>query len=207
MITVEAHQLGLFMLAFAVMVATPGPFVAAVAARSAAFVFRAGIAMALGAGVAEMVYVLLALLGLAALAATHGWALEALRYAGAAWLIWIGLGLLTGRAEAFRAGAPPQPGPAWRAFAGGLLINLGNPKTALFYMALFPGFFDVARLTGWDAALIVAVSFPIGMASDMAYAGAASKARRLLTSERSLRRMNRATGGVMVGAGAAIAAS
>ena len=204
--TIEAAQLALFLLAFFVMVATPGPFVAAIAARSAAYGFRSGFAMAAGASCAEIAYVSLAIFGLAALAEAHAWALKVLRYVGAAWLAWIGWGLVSGRAETFRAGEMPPPGPAWRSFLGGLLINLGNPKAALFYAAIFPGFFDMGRI-GWiDGLVIVAFTLPIGLASDLAYAGAASRVRTLLRSPRALTRLNRATGGVMMGAGAAIAA-
>ena len=206
--SIELHQLALFAVAFAVMVASPGPFVAAIAARSAAFGFRNGFAMALGASLAECIYVMLAVFGLAALAATHSWALEILRYVGAAWLIWLGWTLLTSRASVVKpeGGTPVSDNP-WRAFWVGALINLGNPKAALFYMAIFPGFFDMTALGIWDAVAILCVTLPIGLMLDCAYAGAGAKARTLLKNERSIRRVNRATGGVMVGAGAAIAAS
>lgn len=205
--TIEASQLALFLLAFAVMVVTPGPFVAAIAARAAAYGFRSGFAMAAGASAAEVVYVGLAIFGLAALADTHAWALDILKYVGAAWLIWLGWGLLSGRAQTFSDGAMPPPGPAWRSFLNGLLINLGNPKAALFYAAIFPGFFDMTRI-GWiDALVIIAFTVPIGLASDIAYAGAASRARTLLRSPRALTRLNRGTGGVLVGAGVVIGGS
>jgi len=205
--TIEVSQLALFLLAFAVMVVTPGPFVAAIAARSAACGFRSGFAMAAGASAAEVVYVGLAIFGLAALAETHAWALELLKYVGAAWLIWLGWGLLSGRAQTFSGGEMPPPGPASRSFLNGLLINLGNPKAALFYAAIFPGFFDMTRI-GWiDALVILAFTVPVGLASDLAYAGAASRARTLLRSHRALTRLNRGTGGVLMGAGVVIGGS
>lgn len=190
------------------MVVSPGPFVAAIAARSAAFGFRNGFAMALGACLAECVYVLLAVFGLAALAATHAWALEILRWIGAAWLIWLGFTLLTQRTSIVKAeGGPPVNPSSARAFWVGALINLGNPKAALFYMAIFPGFFDMTALGVWDAVAILCVTLPIGLAFDCAYAGAGAKARTLLKKEKTIQRVNRTTGGVLVGAGAAIAAS
>ncbi len=205
--TIEVSQLALFLLAFFVMVVTPGPFVAAISARAAAYGFRSGFAMAAGASMAEVVYVGLAIFGLAALAETHGWALEILKYVGAAWLLWIGWGLVSGRAETFSDARMPPPGPAWRSFLSGLLINLGNPKAALFYAAIFPGFFDMSRI-GWiDGVVIVACTLPIGLASDLAYAGAASRVRHWLRSQRAVTRLNRATGGVMMGAGVAIGGS
>ena len=206
--SIELHQLALFALAFAVMVVSPGPFVAAIAARSAAFGFRNGFAMALGACIAECVYVGLAVFGLAALAATHAWALEALRWIGAAWLIWIGWTLLSSRTSVVQTedGVPLNPSST-RAFWTGALINLGNPKAALFYMAIFPGFFDMTKLGIWDAMAILAVTLPIGLLFDSSYAYAGAKARTLLKNEKSVQRLNRATGGVMIGAGAVIAAS
>lgn len=206
--SIELHQLALFAFAFAVMVASPGPFVAAIAARSAAFGFRTGAMMALGASLADSIYVVMAVLGLAAVAQTHGWALELLRYIGAGWLIWIGLGLLTARTSIIRPeGGAPVNDSMVRAFSVGALLNLGNPKAALFYMSIFPGFFDMSALTVWDAVAILCITLPVGMASDCGYAFAAARARGLLRNERAIRRVNRATGGVMVGAGAAIALS
>ena len=206
--SIELHQLALFAVAFSVMVVSPGPFVAAIAARSAAFGFRNGFMMALGASLAECIYVGLAVFGLAALAATHGWALGVLRYCGAAWLIWLGWTLLSSRASIVQAeGGPPVNDSGTRAFWVGALINLGNPKAALFYMAIFPGFFDMTALGVWDAVAILAVTLPIGLFFDCAYAYAGAKARTLLKNERAIQRVNRVTGGVMIGAGVAIAAS
>ena len=74
-------------------------------------------------------------------------------------------------------------------------------------MALFPGFFDVARLTALDGLAIMAMAMPIGAASDMTYAWAAARARGFLKDARALRRVGRASGGVLCGAGAAIAAT
>ena len=206
--SIEPYQLLLFAMAFSVMVISPGPFVAAIAARSAAFGFRNGFMMALGASLAECVYVMLAVFGLAALAVTHGWALEILRFVGAAWLIWLGWTLLTSRASIVKTeGGPPVNDSPWRAFWVGALINLGNPKAALFYMAIFPGFFDMSALGIWDAVAILLVTLPLGLLFDCAYAFAGAKARLLLRNDRAIKRVNRATGGVMVGAGVAIAAS
>ena len=205
--TIEPSQLALFLAAFFVMVATPGPFVAAIAARSAAHGFRSGFAMAAGGSAAEVAFLSLAILGLAALAEAHAWALEVLKYVGAAWLVWIGWRLIAEKPDTGTGEAMPGPGPAWQSFLAGLTLNIGNPKPALFYAAIFPGFFDMTRI-GWiDALVILACTIPIGLASDLAYAGAASKVRRILRTPRAVTRLNRATGGVMMGAGAAIAAT
>ncbi|MFK7942828.1 MAG: LysE family translocator [Paracoccaceae bacterium] len=205
--TIEWHQLALYALAYAVMVVSPGPFVAAIAARSAAFGFQAGISMAFGAWVAEKIWILAAIFGLALIAAHYGAILIVLKFVGAGWLIWLGYKLLSGRAGVMTPNGLVKPEPFWRGVLTGFLINIGNPKAALFFMALFPGFFDIAAMGWLDALVILAVSTPIGLGSDLTYAWGAAKARALLSNSRTARRIDQATGGVLAGAGVAIAAS
>lgn len=205
--TIEWHQLALYAFAYWIMVISPGPFVAAIAARSAAFGFKAGISMAIGAWVAEKIWVIAAIFGLALIAQHYASILTVLKFAGAALLIWMGVRLIIGRTGVMTPGALVTREPFWKGFSTGLMINLGNPKAALFFMALFPGFFDVSQMTWVDAVLIIAVSAPIGLGSDMAYAWAASKARAMLSNTRTARRVDQATGGVLSGAGVAIAST
>ena len=205
--TIEWHQLAFYALAYAVMVVSPGPFVAAIAARSAAFGFHAGISMAIGAWIAEKIWILTAIFGLALIAAHYASILVILKFVGAGWLIWLGWKLISGRSGVMTPIGMVKAEPFWRGVATGAAINLGNPKAALFFMALFPGFFEVAAMTWVDAALIVAVSTPIGLGSDLTYAWAAAKARALLSNTRTARRIDQATGGVLAGAGVAIAAT
>lgn len=206
--TVEWHQLALYAAAYWVMVVTPGPMVAAIAARAAAFGTRSAASLAIGAWVAEKVWVVVAIFGLAVIADYYADVLTVLRYAGAAWLIWLGARLIAGRNGMIRAdGKLVRREPFWQGVATGALINLGNPKAALFFMALFPGFFDVAHMTWVDAVVIIAVSAPIGLGSDFTYAWLADRARVLLGNGPAARRVDRATGGVLAGAGVAIAAA
>ncbi|MEM6677709.1 MAG: LysE family translocator [Pseudomonadota bacterium] len=206
MITVSGIDLAFFAGAMIVLVYSPGPLSAAVAARSAALGFRSGAAMALGAAAGESVWIITALLGLGAIAAVHPVALDLLRYIGAAWLIWIGLGLLFGRHALIHAAAPTKS-DLWRSAATGALLNVGNPKAAIFYMTLFPGFFAVEHLTLLDALLIFAVATPIGLSGDLFYAWGADRLRARLSDSRTAARVDRVSGGVLAGAGCAIAAS
>jgi threonine/homoserine/homoserine lactone efflux protein len=203
--TITPEQLALFAAALFIMVASPGPFVAAVAARSVALGFGSAAAMVAGGCIAEALWIATAVLGLGVIAATHAGALVVLKYVGAAWLIWIGFRLLTARHSLAAPEGSVTRGPLWRAGLTGVLLNLGNPKAALFYMALFPGFFDVAHLTALDGLAILAVALPIGAASDLTYALAAARARRLLADTRAARRVDQVSGGILCGAGAAIA--
>lgn len=203
--TVTPEQLALFAAAMFAMVASPGPFVAGVAARAAALGFRSGAAMAVGASIAETIWIGAAILGLGAIAAAHEGLLVMLKYVGAAWLLWIGLRLLTARHSLAAPEGVVRHEPLWRGALTGMLLNIGNPKAALFYMALFPGFFDVVRITAADALAILAVALPIGLGSDLTYAWAAARARRFVAGSAAARRIDRVSGGVLCGAGAAIA--
>jgi len=206
--TVTLHQLGLFALAFSVAIASPGPLVAAIVARSMAFGFPSGAAMAFGAVIGDVTFALTAMFGLAALALWFDTAIVALKYVGAAWLIWLGMALLRAPAQALPApGAPPRRDSLRRAFLSAAAIGLGNPKAALFYLAVFPGFFDVTRLGAADALAILTVILPILIGGNLAWAAFGARAGRLLTSARRLRAVNRVSGGVLAGAGVAIAAS
>jgi threonine/homoserine/homoserine lactone efflux protein len=205
--TVTPDQLALFAAAIFVMVASPGPLVAAIAARAASFGFRSGAAMVAGASLADGTWIVAAMLGLGVIAATHAGLLVVLKYIGAAWLIWIGLKLVFGKGSMIGSGEVPPRDSLPGAALSGALLNLGNPKAALFYMALFPGFFDVASLTFRDGLAILAIAMPIGAGSDLCYAWAAAKARGLLTGTPAAKRIDRLSGGVLCGAGAAIAAT
>ena len=205
--TIEWHELALYALAYAMMVAAPGPFAAAIAARSAAFGFRSGLALAVGTWFGEKVWMLAAIFGLGVIAATYGPLLVILKYIGAAWLIWLGLKLLFGSSGVITAEVKAVDEPFSRGVLTGAFINLGNPKDALFFMVLFPSFFGTDALSWIDAVVIIAVSTPIGLGLDLMYAVLGARARSLLGGTSLARKIDRGSGGVLAGAGVAIAAT
>ena len=93
-----------------------------------------------------------------------------------------------------------------RLFLAGLALTLGNPKVMVFYLALLPTILDLSRVTLWGFAELVCVTLSVLGLVFAAYALAAAQARRLFTSPRALRALNRATGAAMAGAAVAIAA-
>jgi len=132
-----------FMLAGVLLNLAPGPDVIFATASGLAGGPWAGVAAGLGTSAGVLVHVALAGAGLAALLAALPGALEVLRWAGAAWLFW--LGVRTWQAAA-AGGAGRRGGPdAARAFGRAFLTNLANPKTILFVLAFLPQFADAAR--------------------------------------------------------------
>ena len=139
----SGHDLALFMVAVLVLNATPGVDLLLTVSRSLRGGARAGIATALGINAGCVVHVLGAALGLAALLAAWPLAFSLIQWAGAAYLLWLGIGMWRaawrGKASA-AADEPARPQRLSADFRSGLLTNLLNPKVALFFVAFFPQF-------------------------------------------------------------------
>ena len=105
---------------------------------------RAGVAASCGISVGSLIHSALAGLGLAALIAANPIAFELIRWAGVAYLVWLAIGTLRAPSAAMQP-ADVVKGSAWAAFRTGILVNLTNPKVALFILALVPQFVDPAR--------------------------------------------------------------
>lgn len=140
------HDLGLFIASGLLLNMTPGPDSLLIMARSATQGFRAGSAAALGIGAGTCVHVLAAALGLSALLATSAAAFTVVKLIGAAYLVWLGFGMLFKRRAASASpddgatpAAPPRQ-PLRRIFAQGFLTNVLNPKVGLFFLAFVPQF-------------------------------------------------------------------
>lgn len=140
------HDLALFTLTVFVLNATPGVDMAFTLVSTLRGGVRAGLAAAFGVSVGCVVHALAATFGLAALMAASSAAFNVVKWAGAAYLLWLALGMLrTGLRAASDAGfaassdAPPGLRPLWRQ---GFLTNVLNPKVALFFLALLPQFID-----------------------------------------------------------------
>ena len=137
-------ELLLFTGAVFVLNATPGADFLLTVTRTATRGWRAGLAAAAGISAGCFVHALAAAFGLAALMAVHPAAFTAVKWAGAAYLVWLGVGLLRqalarDAAESAAVSTAPTPAPVgWADFRAGLLTNLLNPKVALFILAFVP---------------------------------------------------------------------
>jgi threonine/homoserine/homoserine lactone efflux protein len=195
-----------FAVAFLVFAASPGPDNMTIMARTVSHGPWAGVAYGLGTVTGVLLFLTLAAFGLSLAAAKMGALMAVLRYGGAAYLVWMGIGMWRARPA-----APERPQDVGRrslvaTYATGVALNLGNPKMPLFYVALLPNVVGAALTldsVGILAAIVVAVEVVVGGGHVLL----ASRARRLLRTPRIARRVNRVAGGVMIGAGVAVAAS
>jgi threonine/homoserine/homoserine lactone efflux protein len=194
-----------FAAAYFVAVASPGPGVAALVARVLARGPRGVWAFIAGYVAGDLVWFALAATGLALLAQVFDWLFSAIRYAGAAYLLLLAWKAWHAPARLAGEGGVPDEG-APKLFLAGLALTLGNPKVILFFLALLPSLVDLAGLDATTAVELVLLMSAILGGTLAAYALAAARARRLFTSPRALRLVNRGTGAVMAGAAVAVAA-
>ncbi|HET9070003.1 MAG TPA: LysE family translocator [Amaricoccus sp.] len=193
--------------ALALLAATPGPVVAALIARSTTGGVRAAVPLAAGVAVGDILWPLLAMLGIGVVSGIWADFLLVLRYLGAAILVLMGVQLVR-RAEAaalaVAAGALGRES-GWAAFGAGLMVIAGNPKAILFYMGVLPGFFDFRRLTPFDMVVICAVSVLVPFLGNLAWAALFARARHWLADPVAMRWTHTVAGLALVAVGIAIA--
>jgi threonine/homoserine/homoserine lactone efflux protein len=198
----------LFALASVALLVVPGPAVAFIVARSIQHGRSAGLVSVLGVHVGSVVHVAAAALGLSALLASSAVAFTAVKYLGAAYLLYLGIRQLLRHDEADKAPSP-EPDSRWRLFRQGVIVNVLNPKTAIFFLAFLPQFVTPGRAPAWLQMTVLGLVFIVlGIVSDGAYALAAGVVGgRIRRSARVRRMMSRVTGGVylVLGTLAAIA--
>jgi threonine/homoserine/homoserine lactone efflux protein len=185
----------LFALAAIALIAIPGPNMLFVAAQSMSQGRRAGFAAALGLLTGTMIYVGAAAAGVAAIIASSALAFDALRYLGAAYLIYLGIKAWRSRDEPvavdFRTG---------RAYRQAIVVQLLNPKVALFFLAFLPQFVDPERGPAATQVLVFgAILGGLGLLMDCGYALLASVAAKRFSG------LNRYSGAVYIALGAAAA--
>lgn len=202
-VTPGAANLGLFVSAALVLLLIPGPAVLYIIGRSVEQGRFAGFVSDLGIHTATLVNVAAASLGLSAVIASSALAFSIVKYAGAAYLIWLGLKKIFGPAEAPGEIAAPRVHGYGRLFRDGFIVNLLNPKTAIFFLAFLPQFVDVDRgHVPMQIAFLGLLFTVLGMTTDGCYALAAGTAGAWLKKSRGYLRFERyVSGGLMIGLG------
>jgi threonine/homoserine/homoserine lactone efflux protein len=205
----SAANLGLFVSAAFVLLLIPGPAVLYIFARSVERGRLAGLVLVLGIHVATLVHIAAAALGLSAILASSAIAFGVVKYAGAAYLIWLGLKKIFGRNGAASVAVKPRNDGYFRLFRDGFVVNLFNPKTALFFLAFLPQFVDVSRgHLAMQVAFLGLLFTGIGIVTDCCYALAAGTAGDWLKKSRGYLNFERyVSGALFVGLGLTAALS
>jgi threonine/homoserine/homoserine lactone efflux protein len=194
-----------FALASLALAIVPGPAVLYIVAQSVQGGRRAGVVSALGVSTGGMVHVAAAVIGLSAVLAASATAFTIVKIAGAVYLVWLGIRTLLSRDDSI-AGRRAEPTMA-RTYRQGVIVNVLNPKTALFFLAFLPQFVDQsAGRVGLQMLFLGLVFVALAIVSDGAWvliAGTASE--RLRGHAGFLKAQRYVSGSVFVGLGVATA--
>ncbi|PBC11356.1 LysE family translocator [Mesorhizobium sp. WSM3859] len=195
-----------FAAAFFVFAASPGPDNMTIVARTISSGAASGIAYGAGTVVGILIFLVLATFGLSIVAAKMAVVMTVLRYGGAAYLIWMGIRLWTAVPVVPASQPVSNRSGLLATFATGIALNLGNPKMPLFYVALLPNVVG-ASLNTSDLGVLATVILLVEAVVIGGHVLLAGRARGLLRTSAIVRRVNRAAGGVMIGAGVAVVAT
>jgi threonine/homoserine/homoserine lactone efflux protein len=181
----------LFVMASLVLLLTPGPAVLYIVARSIEQGKAAGLVSVLGIHLGTIVHITAAAIGLSALIVSSALAFAVVKYLGAAYLVWIGIRTLLAKDPHPEAPAVPAE-PLARVFRDGFVVNLFNPKTAIFFLAFLPQFVDPARgALHWQILILGLTFMVLGMISDGIFALIAGAAGDFLRRNRRFLRLQR----------------
>ena len=195
-----AFAIGMFFLAL-----SPGPGLATIISRALASGAAAGLAVTGGLVLGDFVFMVIAMVGMTAIAAALGPLFALLKYAGAAYLVWLGISVLRGSAKPMTV--KPRAGQGTLKDIGlGLLVTMGNPKSILFYSALLPTFLDMTRIHLGDFVVLAAIVVVISYIVYGGYILLAERSRRMLSSTKASKLFKRTTGALLIGSGIAVAA-
>jgi len=192
------------MLAFAgamlLLAITPGPGVFATISRGLASGFTNATYVVLGIVIGDIVFLLLAIFGLSAIAHVLGDFFVIVKYLGGIYLLFLGYKMLTSKVDDTQVEAVNELSRKKNFFTG-LLITLSNPKVILFYLGFLPTFINLNTMTMIDVFVVCIIVTLVLGAVMIGYAYSASGAKNLFKSKSAKRKMNFTAGSVMVGAG------
>ena len=190
--------------ALGLAVAVPGPGIVAMVARGLGSGFRATLPFMLGITLGDLVYLTAAVLGLAYIASTFGMVFMAIKYAGAAYLLFLAWKFWTAGVGIEKVEAAKVAG-GFASFLSGLSVTMGNPKVMVFYLALLPAIVDLSTVTLADYFILLALTSVIIATILLPYLALATRTRALLQTPKAIKRISRIAACFLGGAAVAIA--
>ena len=177
----------------------PGPVVTLMISNGLRYGTRAALTNILGVQAGLAIVIGVVAIGLTSLMATMGYWFDWVRFAGAAYLVWLGINLIRFPVEGVNADEPPPP-PRGGFFLQGFLVLLSNPKVLVFFGAFIPQFMDMSKDHISQVALLGFTFMVTGAVTDSIYAILAGRARRFFSARRT-KMLSRVSGGLMIGGG------
>ena len=204
MLSLSLPELGLYLFALFLLFITPGPVWVALIARALKGGISGAWPLALGVAIGDICWPVLALLSLGQIVSLHGDILFWLRYLAVAVFVIMGIGLYFAPVQKLEANSRLTGEGAFAGFLSGLAVIIGNPKAMLFYIGILPGFFDVSKITAADITVIALSSALFPFAGNLGLGVLVGRARRLISSIQMRKRLNQASGIVLILVGVVI---
>lgn len=202
--TISVWDLTLYAGALFILFLTPGPVWVALLARALSGGFQSAWPLALGVVVGDVLWPLLAILGVTWLVSEFSWFMDVLRWVAVAMFVAMGILLIRNAGKELGSDSRLTRPGMWAGFLAGLIVILGNPKAILFYMGVLPGFFDLTQVTLADIVAICFLSLIVPLLGNLALAASVDRVRSVLKSPNALRRMNVTAGVLLIGVGIVI---
>ncbi|MEP3689132.1 MAG: LysE family translocator [Sulfitobacter dubius] len=202
--TISLADLLLYCGALLILFLTPGPVWLAMMARALSGGFQAAWPLALGVAIGDMLWPLVAVLGITWILSVFDTVMVVLRWIASGVFILMGVALIRQAGEKISSDSRLTRPGMWSGFVAGIVAILGNPKAVLFYIGVLPGFFDLRAVTGPDIGLILAASVVVPLIGNLSIALLVGRLRGFLTTPRTLRRINLVSGGMLVFVGLVI---
>jgi threonine/homoserine/homoserine lactone efflux protein len=188
--TASPTDLLLYAGAILILFLTPGPVWVALTARALSGGFASAWPLAVGVVIGDILWPLLAILGVTWIVSVFDEFMVVMRYVAAVMFLVMGVMLIRHAGASIGTDSRLTRPGRWAGFMAGVAVIVGNPKAVLFYMGVLPGFFDLGRITWLDVVAILAISAMIPLMGNLLMALSVDRARRLLTSPTALRRVN-----------------
>ena len=177
---------------------TPGPVWVAVLARALSGGFHSAWPLALGVAVGDVLWPLIAIVGVTWLVSEFSGFMLVLKWVAAAMFLMMGIMVLRNAGKEISTDSRLTRPGMWAGFAAGVAVILANPKAVLFYMGVLPGFFDLTKISIPDIAIILVLSIAVPLLGNLMLALLVDRMRRLLTSPKSLRNINIFSGSLLI---------
>lgn len=204
--TLNLNDLLLYCGALFILFLTPGPVWLALTARGLSGGFQAAWPLAVGVAIGDIVWPLIALLGISWILSVFDTFMTVLRWIACGVFIVMGWALIRHAGQTISTNSRLTRPGMLAGFLAGIAAILGNPKAVLFYMGVLPGFFDLRTVTPIDIGFIVLVSVTIPLTGNLIMAGFVGQIRNLMSSPSVLKKFNIGSGVLLILVGLVIAA-
>ena len=203
--TITSTQLLLYFGALIILFVTPGPVWIAIIARTVSGGAKSALSLTLGVSLGDMIWPVIVFLGLGFLITIYSDIFILIRYLAAVILSFMGLLVILNAQNTISTNKKLTKSGFFAGFSAGFIAITANPKAALFYLTLLPGFFDFTKIGNIDLLVISVISFSVPMLGNVILILFLSKVRNLISSPKSIGRINVISGSLLILVGLIIA--